>query len=66
MTLRLILYAQVCVYDRRGRGWSEGLEHDFLDSHQSEPQWSGTSVEFLRKLIRVANISTPLYFIGIS
>ena len=64
--LNLNSFHQVCLYDRRGHGWSESLEHDSLDLHQSEPQWSGTSVEFLRELIRVANISSPLYFIGSS
>ena len=52
------------MYDRRGKGWSEGLENDFIDSHQDEPQWSKSNVQFLKELVKVAGIKTPFYYAG--
>ena len=55
---------QVCVYDRRGKGWSEGRENSFVDSYLDEPQWSKSNVDFLKELVKVAGITTPFYYAG--
>ena len=52
------------MYDRRGKGWSEGLENDFIDSHNDRPQWSKFNVHFLKELVKVAKIKTPFYYAG--
>lgn len=55
---------RVCAYDRRGYGWSEGFEHDYNGVQQTEPQWAGSNIDFLEKLIDAAGIPTPFYYIG--
>ncbi len=55
---------QVCVYDRRGKGWSEGLEYDFVDALLDEPQWSRSNVKFLKELVKVAGLKVPFYYAG--
>ena len=55
---------RVCAYDRRGYGWSEGIEQDYPDVVLSQPQWAGTNVEFLEKLVDAASIPTPFFYVG--
>ena len=55
---------KVCVYDRRGYGWSETYEHDHVNMLNDEPQWSKTNVEFFRALVDVAKIKRPFYLAG--
>ena len=55
---------KVCVYDRRGYGWSETYEHDNVNMLQDEPQWSKTNVQFFRQLVDVAQINRPFYLAG--
>lgn len=56
---------QVCFYDRRGYGWTEGFESDNIRT-----AWSSDvlydDVIFLRQLIAVANLTTPLYYVGVN
>ena len=54
----------MCVYDRRGYGWSETYEHDNVNMLNDEPQWSKTNVAFFRQLVDVAQIRRPFYLAG--
>ncbi len=55
---------KVCVYDRRGYGWSETYESDYLTALDKYPQWAKNNVEFLRSLVDVARIRKPFYLAG--
>lgn len=56
---------QVCFYDRRGYGWTEGFESDNIRTAWSSDDLAD-DVTFLRQLIAVANLTTPLYYVGVN
>ena len=55
---------QVCVYDRRGYGWSDTVESDYADTYLKDPQRAKTNVDFLKALVEKTNITRPFYYAG--
>ena len=55
---------KVCVYDRRGYGWSEGLETDDLLPMIDYPQMALTNSIFFKALVKKAGLKTPLFYMG--
>ncbi len=49
------------MHDRRGIGWSEGLEYDYIGV---AAQWAGISAQFFRQLLTEAEITSPIYYMG--
>ena len=52
---------RICVHDRRGFGWSDGFEYDYIGV---EAQWAGNSARFFRQLLTEAEITSPIYYMG--
>ena len=57
----------VCVYDRRGYGWSETYEHDRMGALWDEIHHKQNvleNVKFLRQLISKVYFNVPFFYIG--
>ena len=61
--MKKVASSKVCVYDRRGYGWSEGYENDAINNLGKDSL--AEDVTYLKQLLVNTNISIPFYYMGV-
>ena len=55
---------KVCLYNRRGYGWSQSFENDDPMTDFSGRKWRRDQAGLLHKLLRKSDIATPVYYVA--